>query len=107
MRVFGSFFASLVSLFGFLSLALFYGFWRQVRFPFVLFSTSLVLLRFWFAVLQFFCPLGVFISFGVSFLHICPFSFSYFLLFVSQFVSCFSLQFTALFLLFCCSFAFM
>jgi len=80
---FGSFFASLVSLFGFLSLTLFYGFLAQGAIPFVLFSTSLLLLCFWFAVLQVFCPLGVFISFGVSFLHICPFSFSYFRLFVS------------------------
>ena len=54
---FGSFFASLVSLFGFLSLTLFYGFLAQGAIPFVLFSTSLLLLCFWFAVLQVFCPL--------------------------------------------------
>ena len=81
---FGSFFAGLVSLFGFLSLTLFYGFLAQGAIPFCfifnLVSLIVFLVR---CFTSFFCPLGVFISFGVSFLHICPFSFSYFRLFVS------------------------
>ena len=64
---FGSFFASLVSLFGFLSLTLFYGFLAQGAIPFVLFSTSLVLLCFGSLFYKFFALLGCLFLLGSVF----------------------------------------
>ena len=83
MRVFGSFFASLVSLFGFLSLTLFYGFLAQGAIPFCFIFNLVSLIVFFVRCFTSFLPSwGVYFFWG-QFLHICPFSFSYFLLFVS------------------------
>ena len=89
MRVFGSFFASLVSLFGFLSLTLFYGFLAQGAIPFCFIFNLVSLIVFLVRCFTSFLPSwGVYFFWDQFFAYLC---FFILLFFIVCFVVCFAL----------------